>query len=115
MKFYYFDLYGKGEAIRVLFDQAKVDYEDVRVTGPTWIALKADKEKCPFGQVPVLEDDGKVYTQSNAILRYIGTKYGLYPKDAVQAYECDQLIDLSCDFREAIVKGIFSKSSEEEK
>jgi len=42
----------------------------------------------PFGQVPVLEDDGLVIADSNAILVYVAKKYGrtdLLPEDAAGA------------------------------
>ena len=38
----------------------------------------------PFGQVPVLDDDGTVVTDSNGILVYLAIKYALeswYPRD----------------------------------
>lgn len=115
MKLYYFDLYGRAEPIRVLLNHASLDYEDVRVTGPTWAELKADKEKCVYGQVPVLEVEGKFLAQGTAILRFLGTKYGYYPKDAEHAYQVDQLIDLLGDFTMPMIKLNFSKGTEEEK
>lgn len=42
----------------------------------------------PFGQVPVIDDDGVVVADSNAILVYLATKYGdesWLPRDAVGA------------------------------
>ena len=66
MKFYYFDLYAKGEPIRMALWKAGVQYEDVRPTGPSWAEFKP---KTPFGQMPVLElDDGTMLAQMNAIL-----------------------------------------------
>lgn len=115
MKLYYFDLYARGEPIRLLLNHANIEFEDVRVTGPTWQEFKADKEKCPYGQVPVLEVDGKFLAQGTAILRFLGTKYGYYPKDAEHAYQVDQLLDLCSDFMMPMVKLNFSKGTEEEK
>mmetsp|Transcript_20739 Transcript_20739/g.23096 ORF Transcript_20739/g.23096 Transcript_20739/m.23096 type:complete len:209 (-) Transcript_20739:38-664(-) len=114
MKLTYFQVYGKAEAIRILFDHAKVDYEDNRVTGDVWKEFKAS-DKCPIGQVPVLEKDGKILTQSNAILRYVGSEYGYYPEDAELRYRADELVDLTDDFKGPVGKNHFGSASPEEK
>ena len=86
MKLYYFDLYGKAECIRMALTLAKVDFEDIRVTGDSWKELKAS-EKCAFGQVPVLElADGTCLHQTTAIMNYIGAKYNLRPQDPLACY-----------------------------
>jgi hypothetical protein len=50
----------------------------------------------PFGQVPVVEIDGAVYAQSNALLRYIGRRAGLYP-DGVDQLRCDIVLEAIAD------------------
>jgi glutathione S-transferase len=116
MKLTYFDVYGKAEAIRLLLNHAGVEYEDIRVTGPEFMAIKDDKTKVPYGQLPVLQKDGKVYSQSVAILRFLGNTYGYYPEDAEQRYQCDQLIALLADFVDPVLKVRFdTKLSDEEK
>ena len=55
IKLTYFDLGGRAEAVRMLLNHAKVDFEDARVTGQAWTDLKANKAECPNGQVPVLK------------------------------------------------------------
>ena len=40
------------------------------------------------------EDSGKVMTQSAAILRYLGAKYGFYPEELYERYECDAVMDM---------------------
>ena len=44
----YFDLYGKGEAIRMALTHGKIDFEDSRVTGESWKAFKTSG-KCANG------------------------------------------------------------------
>lgn len=63
MKLYYFDIYARAEAIRMLLNHAKVEFEDVRLAKEDFAKLK-EEGKFEFGQVPALEHDGKVYTQS---------------------------------------------------
>ena len=58
MKLYYFDIYGRAESIRFLAAHAKLQLETVVVNGESMAALK-ESGKLEFGQVPMLEVDGK--------------------------------------------------------
>lgn len=92
----YFDLYGKGEACRMALAHGKIDFEDNRITGAAWAAFKVS-EKCPNGQIPVLEIDGKYLNQSKSIIRFIGMKTGAYPiSDPFACHFADAVID-TCD------------------
>ena len=87
MKFYYFDLYARGEPIRMALHKAGVAYEDVRPTGESWMELK-NSGKLEFGQMPALElDDGTFIVQGLAILHYIGAKHNLLPADPLVRYQ----------------------------
>ena len=60
MKLYYFDIYGKAEAIRMLLNHAKVEFEDCRISKEEFAKMK-EEGKLEFGQLPVVEHDGKFY------------------------------------------------------
>jgi hypothetical protein len=47
----------------------------------------------PFGQVPILEVDGQVLAQSNAIARYLARKHGLAGKDEWEQAQADMYAD----------------------
>lgn len=53
----------------------------------------------PFGQVPVLEVDGKKINQSTAICRYLAKQYKLAGKDDWEALEIDAIVDTIHDLR----------------
>lgn len=53
----------------------------------------------PFGQVPVLEVDGKKIAQSTAISRYLAKQYGLAGKDDWESLEIDVTVDTIHDVR----------------
>lgn len=53
----------------------------------------------PFGQVPVLEVDGKKINQSIAIGRYFAKQFGLAGKDDWEALEIDATVDTVHDLR----------------
>ena len=98
MKFYYFDCYAYGEHIRMALHLAKIEYEDIRFP---YDAPREEFNKLKsqglfeFGQVPMLEfDDGKRYVQTNAILNFLGAKYGLIPSDPDAAYRGYMVKDL---------------------
>jgi len=68
-----------------------VEFEDIRVSFEDWQEMKP---KTPFGQLPTLEVDGKVFAQSNAILNYAGTAGTgkAYPTDPIKRLEIDQWV-----------------------
>jgi glutathione S-transferase len=87
----YFDFDGgRGEAARLIMHLGGIAFEDRRIPGKDWPALR---DKMPFQAMPVLEVDGKVITQSNTIDRYLGRLTGLYPKDDWQAAVVDEVMD----------------------
>ena len=40
MKFYYFNVHGRGDCIRMALWKAGVKHEDVRLAGPSWMEAK---------------------------------------------------------------------------
>ena len=51
----------------------------------------------PYGQVPVLEVDGKPLAQSLAIARFLGREFGLLPESSFDQAIADELADLTQD------------------
>lgn len=76
-KLHYFDIRSRGEPIRWLFAVAKQPYEELRISAVEWISLKSTYL---FGQLPVLEIDGKPLYQSYAIIQYLAKQFGLAGK-----------------------------------
>lgn len=87
----YFDFSGsRGEDCRMALFLAGVEFIDRRIKRAEWMALKPET---PFGTLPLLDSDGKpTLAQSNAILGYIGRRYGLYPSDLWDAARHDAIL-----------------------
>jgi glutathione S-transferase len=89
MKLYNFPLSGHAHRAHLFVSLLGLPYELVEVDlaagahkKPEFLALN------PFGQVPVLDDDGTVVSDSNAILVYLAKKSGRtewLPEDAASA------------------------------
>merc|ERR1712178_642759 len=95
-KLSYFNIEGLGEPIRLLFKLAHVEFEDNRVAFEDWPALKP---KTPNGAMPIVEMDGRVYTQLQAIMRYFGGQHGMYPTGGIEQYNVDEVCGLLEDIR----------------
>ncbi len=109
----YFDFDGgRGEAARLVMHLAGIAFEDRRIAGADWPALR---DTMPFQAMPVLEVDGKVITQSNTINRYLGKLAGLYPKDAWQAALVDEVMDAVEDISTKIANTIFIEDEAKKK
>eukprot|EP01134_Creolimax_fragrantissima_P006571 CFRG6571T1 len=88
IKLTYFNYKGRGEVIRVAFAYGGIEYVDNRLDSADWPTLKPT---FPFQQVPILEVNGTVYTQSYSMLRYAGKLAGLYPEDPEKALRVDEV------------------------
>ncbi|KAL6736808.1 hypothetical protein Aduo_007115 [Ancylostoma duodenale] len=95
-KLSYFDIRGAGECVRQIFAVAGQEFEDNRLTKEDFAPLKP---KLPFGQVPVLEVDGKQLGQSLAICRYLARQFGFAGKSPFEEAIVDSLADQHADFR----------------
>eukprot|EP00927_Polykrikos_kofoidii_P020355 TRINITY_DN1963_c0_g1_i4.p1 TRINITY_DN1963_c0_g1~~TRINITY_DN1963_c0_g1_i4.p1 ORF type:complete len:218 (+),score=43.98 TRINITY_DN1963_c0_g1_i4:68-721(+) len=65
----YFDIEAVAEKVRLALVMTGTDFEDKRIKFDEWTALKPTT---PFGQLPLLQVDDKVWTQSYAMLRWAG-------------------------------------------
>ena len=77
MKLYHFPLSGHAHRARLFISLLGIPHELIEVDlrsgahkTPEFLALNS------FGQVPVLDDDGTIISDSNAILVYLATKLG---------------------------------------
>ncbi|MFZ6689797.1 glutathione S-transferase family protein [Undibacterium sp. SXout11W] len=90
LKLTYFDFHGgRGEPVRLALAIGGIAFDDHRFT---FAEFPEVRKIAPFGQVPLLEIDGAVITQCDAILRYAGKLAGLYPIDPLQALLCDEVM-----------------------
>ncbi|CAD7699182.1 unnamed protein product [Ostreobium quekettii] len=106
LKLTYFDARGRAEATRLALCIGGIEFEDKRVTGDEFAALKPT---LPFGQVPVLEVDGEMHAQTGAFLHYTGKLAGLYPKDPLEALRVDEIVLALEDMTAAIIPVFYEK------
>lgn len=92
LKLIYFSLPGRAEVSRLIAAVGKLDeLEDKRMSFDEWKSPdNSVKPAAPFGQVPVLEVDGKFLAQSPAIDRYLASVAGLLPADPWRVALADQ-------------------------
>lgn len=120
-KLIYFNARGRAEHIRLIFAYSGIEYEDYRIPKERWPEYKKSESsdrieyrnnigapliceisETPFGMLPILEIDGKVISQSNAISRFLAQKYGLTGKDEWEALQCDVLVDSLGDLKQGM-------------
>ena len=100
IKLYRHPLSGHSHRVELFLSLLGLDFELVDVDlvngehkQPAFLA------KNPFGQVPVLDDDGQIINDSNGILVYLARKYDAdelwYPADPVQAAEVQRWLSVA--------------------
>ena len=89
-KLSYFDFDGgRAEAIRIALHSGNIPFDDHRISFKQFAEFRTHTT---FTSIPVLEIDGQMVTQTNAILSYIGKQTHLYPTDDLQALYCEEVM-----------------------
>ena len=79
-------------------EELGLDYESVDAGGAFGVVNEPHYRALnPNGLVPMIEDDGLVLWESNAIVRYLGARYAAdtawYPRDPVERAKADKWMD----------------------
>ena len=98
LKLTYLDMGGSAEPIRMALRYGGLSFEDERIGYSELRHRRRHGNLGPLAVVPVLEvctDAGKrvLYNQSNAILRFVGQKVGLYPDGGLNQLDVDQVLE----------------------
>jgi glutathione S-transferase len=113
-KLHYFDVNGRGAAIRALLSYLKLDWSEVKYNNKQW---EESKKTFDFQQLPALEEikdsSSHVYVQTIAILLYLSRKHNLLGRDPEEEFIITNYICLDDDFRSKI-KNVFYPSSQED-
>lgn len=92
----YFELTALGEPIRFLLSYGGLEFEDKRIPKGQWPTVKPTM---PYGQMPILEHNGKIAHQSIAICRYLAKQVKLIGKNDWEDLEIDATVDTINDLR----------------
>ena len=99
---HYFDFAsrGRGQVVRLMWEDAGIAYEDIRYTFEEYPVYKKSKiqEMNPNATIPVIELNGKILTQSYAILRHFARQLGKYDgQTEEEKYWADAMCDVAID------------------
>jgi len=99
--YYWPDIQGRGEFVRLALAEAGADYVDIgrrRGSGAVVAALERRREKYPAFAPPFLKAGQRVIGQTANILLYLGARHGLAPKDEAGRLWVHQLQLTLADF-----------------
>ncbi|MCJ1233899.1 hypothetical protein MMC14_001857 [Varicellaria rhodocarpa] len=105
---------GRGQVVRLLWEDAGIAYRDVRYSDEELQDPKVavTPKKNPVKTLPVVELNGKTLTQSYAILRHIARLLGKYDGETEEEkYWTDVICDIGIDWRTLFVQAFFSPTS----
>ena len=101
---YYFKIpFWRAEVSRLALFIGNIQFTDYRIEKKEYEIFKeigklTNNKIAPFKQLPVLEVDGKIFSQTGTIARFCGKLSGLYPvNNDYKAALIDQIIEASQD------------------
>ncbi|TYZ58895.1 hypothetical protein PybrP1_008184 [[Pythium] brassicae (nom. inval.)] len=105
-RLHYFNQRGRAEIVRLVCAYGRVPLEEVEE--PLGREFLARKPAFPCGQLPMMEIQGKLYSQSVALARYAARQVGLYPRgDDLAALKVDMVMDACADIHVPVLRATF--------
>jgi len=101
-KLTYFETRGRAELTRLCFAAGSIPYEEKNVGFPELEEMKKSGES-PFGQLPVLNVDGKNFGESYSIAKYVSKLAGVHSSDPLEALAIEGIVDYTDGIRSAYV------------
>ncbi|HTE42998.1 MAG TPA: glutathione S-transferase family protein [Steroidobacteraceae bacterium] len=95
----YFDVRGRAEVIRLIFEETGTPYRERRIKLEDWPALKPT---LPFAQLPTYEDGELSIVHSHAIYRHLARKHGLCGNSESERVRCDVVEETFVDAQSSI-------------
>jgi len=102
--FTYFAGNGKGFFARCMLDVSKTPYTNKVVTYEEWEKMDKPINTYEYGFLPVLEVNGKAYSQAKAIDIFLAQKLGFLGSNAEEEYEINNILNTQEDFIIPIIK-----------
>ena len=95
---HYFYTNSRRMIARAILSHVKADWTNDMIKNlADWPAIKKS-DLCEFQQLPILEVDGKKYSQSHAIDLYLAETFNLMGKDIEENYQIESLLFAADDF-----------------
>ena len=104
IKLVYFDFnFWRVDILRLSLGYSKVPYEYKRIKRREW---PMEKEKFPFGQLPIMIIKGKQYSHTHTLARFCALESKLYNNDKLKAMVIDQVLDWANEITNKIAPSI---------
>ncbi|KAF2088844.1 glutathione S-transferase-like protein [Saccharata proteae CBS 121410] len=108
---------GRGQVVRLLWEDASIAYVDVRYDFSEYPSFKTTRiaEMNPTATIPVVELGGKILTQSYAMLRHFARQLGEYEGETEEEmFWADRICDITIDWRTLFVQAFLSPDKDTE-
>ncbi|MAZ46518.1 MAG: hypothetical protein CMM98_02950 [Rickettsiales bacterium] len=104
IKLVYFDFnFWRIDILRLSLGYSKVPYKYERINRQEW---SKEKEKFPFGQLPIMVIDDKQYAHTHSLARFCAIESKLYGDNNLKAMVIDQVIDWANEITNKIAPSI---------
>ena len=108
---HYFPVNGRGLIPRALLSFGKVEWTNHLIKPEEWASVKKSG-LCEYEQVPILEVEGKKYSQNYAINLYLAEVLHLMGKDPEENYQITNILMSFEDFMLPINKILYGEKVE---
>ena len=113
IKLTYFNFnFWRMDILRLSLSYGRVPYELIQIKREEWPKVK---NQFPFGQLPVMDLNGKVYGHTHSLAIFCATKANLYDKSEKNALIINQVLDWANDITIKIAPSIREKNLEKAK